>query len=130
MLLEIIEKIADEIINNKEYLTELDRVIGDGDHGVNLARGFEEIKVQLPTYSSLSYSDIFKNGNGIVNKSWRSFRSDLWNCIYECRYVLQGKDGIGKEDLVAILKTMIEGIQKEERQLWEKNLIGYYFTCI
>lgn len=60
MLLEIIEKIADEIINNKEYLTELDRVIGDGDHGVNLARGFEEIKVQLPTYSSLSYSDIFQ----------------------------------------------------------------------
>ena len=40
MFLEIIEKISDEIIKNEEYLTELDREIGDGDHGVNLARGF------------------------------------------------------------------------------------------
>src|SRR3712207_8721462 len=69
MLLEIIEKIADEIIKNKEYLTELDRVIGDGDHGVNLARGFEEIKAQLPTYSSLEYSDIFqKMGMALLTK--------------------------------------------------------------
>ena len=47
MFLEIIEKISDEIIKNEEYLTELDREIGDGDHGVNLARGFSEIKNQL-----------------------------------------------------------------------------------
>ena len=46
MFLEIIEKISDEIIKNEEYLTELDREIGDGDHGVNLARGFTEIKNQ------------------------------------------------------------------------------------
>ena len=43
-LLEIIRKISDTIIENRDYLTELDREIGDGDHGVNLARGFEKIK--------------------------------------------------------------------------------------
>ena len=50
MFLEIIEKISDEIIKNEEYLTELDREIGDGDHGVNLARGFSEIKNQLANF--------------------------------------------------------------------------------
>ena len=42
-LLNIVKKVSDEIIKNKEYLTDLDREIGDGDHGVNLARGFEKI---------------------------------------------------------------------------------------
>lgn len=44
MYLEIIKKIFDEIIKNEEYLIELDREIGDGDYGVNLVRGFIEIK--------------------------------------------------------------------------------------
>ena len=52
MFLEIIEKISDEIIKNEEYLTELDREIGDGDHGVNLARGFSEIKNQLVNFKN------------------------------------------------------------------------------
>ena len=46
-LLKIIEKISEEIIKNKDYLTELDREIGDGDHGVNLARGFEKVEEEI-----------------------------------------------------------------------------------
>lgn len=122
MLLEIIEKIADEIINNKEYLTELDRVIGDGDHGVNLARGFEEIKVQLPTYSSLSYSDIFqKMGMALLTKVGGASGAIYGTAFMSAAMYCKGKTELEKEDLVAILKTMIEGIQKEERQLWEKK---------
>ncbi len=34
------------IIENEEYLTDLDRAIGDGDHGFNMAKGFNE-KVTL-----------------------------------------------------------------------------------
>ncbi len=30
-LLNIVKKVSDEIIKNKEYLTDLDREIGDGD---------------------------------------------------------------------------------------------------
>ena len=33
-------KAADEIIANKDYLTDLDRSIGDADHGNNMAKGF------------------------------------------------------------------------------------------
>lgn len=35
------------IIKNKEYLTELDREIGDADHGINMARGFEAVITKL-----------------------------------------------------------------------------------
>ena len=35
-----IEKVNEEIVKNKEFLTELDGVIGDADHGINMVRGF------------------------------------------------------------------------------------------
>jgi len=35
--------IGQAIITNKEYLTELDREIGDADHGINMAKGFEAV---------------------------------------------------------------------------------------
>ena len=42
-----IDKVAVDIISHKELLTELDRAIGDGDHGINMARGFEAVRVKL-----------------------------------------------------------------------------------
>lgn len=51
----IVEGMAKKIEAEKEYLTELDNEIGDGDHGINLARGFAAVEKKLP---SLSGGDI------------------------------------------------------------------------
>ena len=40
---EIVHAVANAIIENKDYLTDLDTKIGDGDHGINMARGFEAV---------------------------------------------------------------------------------------
>lgn len=37
---DIVLAIADRIIENRAYLSEIDGKIGDGDHGVNMAKGF------------------------------------------------------------------------------------------
>lgn len=54
---EILEKVADEIIANKDYLTDLDRTIGDADHGINMAKGFkfakEGLEGEFSDYKSL-----------------------------------------------------------------------------
>lgn len=51
----IVEGMAKKIEAEKEYLTELDNEIGDGDHGINLACGFEAVEKKLP---SLAGGDI------------------------------------------------------------------------
>lgn len=51
----IVEGMAKKTEAEKEYLTELDNEIGDGDHGINLARGFEAVEKKLP---SLAGGDI------------------------------------------------------------------------
>jgi dihydroxyacetone kinase-like protein len=40
---ELIEAIANIVIEHADELTELDRAIGDADHGVNLTRGFRAV---------------------------------------------------------------------------------------
>ena len=48
-LLDIIAGMAEVIQANKDFLTELDMPIGDSDHGINLARGFQAVTAKLPT---------------------------------------------------------------------------------
>ena len=53
----LIIQAADEIIVNKDYLTDLDRSIGDADHGVNMAKGFgftkEALEADFDDYKTL-----------------------------------------------------------------------------
>ena len=41
---DLILYIADRIIENKAYLTEVDSAIGDGDHGIGMALGMQKAK--------------------------------------------------------------------------------------
>ncbi len=38
---------ADKIIENESYLTQIDTIIGDGDHGIGMKRGFTALKKML-----------------------------------------------------------------------------------
>ena len=42
-------KICERIEENKDLLTDLDREIGDADHGVNMARGFHAVAEKVPS---------------------------------------------------------------------------------
>jgi dihydroxyacetone kinase len=37
---DIVQNMIDTIIHNRQYLSEIDGLIGDGDHGINMAKGF------------------------------------------------------------------------------------------
>jgi len=49
MTRELIEAIANVVIAHVNELTELDRAIGDADHGVNLERGFKAVLQRMDT---------------------------------------------------------------------------------
>ena len=58
---EIVNKIADVIIENKKHLTQLDSAIGDGDHGINMARGFKKIKEKIDGNNYESDKNLMKD---------------------------------------------------------------------
>ena len=54
---ELIQTIADTVISSADELTELDRAIGDADHGVNLERGFKAVLAKIDTICARPIND-------------------------------------------------------------------------
>ncbi|NBC29665.1 MAG: DAK2 domain-containing protein, partial [Spirochaetes bacterium] len=50
----VLEALVDTITENKAYLSEVDGAIGDGDHGINMAKGFKLTKERMAGDESLS----------------------------------------------------------------------------
>lgn len=53
----MIQAVADTVIGHADELTELDRAIGDADHGVNLERGFRAVLAKIDTISAHPIND-------------------------------------------------------------------------
>lgn len=53
--------VANKMVNSKDVLTQADKAIGDGDHGIGMARGFEAVGQKLETQSFTSIGDLFKS---------------------------------------------------------------------
>ncbi|MEN9895300.1 MAG: dihydroxyacetone kinase subunit [Pseudomonadota bacterium] len=57
MITRLIEACHDMAMRNEDYLCELDRAIGDGDHGTNMARGLNAVFNEREHLSELSFGD-------------------------------------------------------------------------
>lgn len=55
-----IQAVAAEIIKHKELLTSLDAEIGDADHGINMARGFEAVSSKISSMQECDCSTVLK----------------------------------------------------------------------
>src|ERR1700746_1819593 len=65
----LIEAMARAVIAHAEELTELDRQIGDGDHGLNMKRGFEAVLETLPAPAAKPLPEALKGvGTTLVMK--------------------------------------------------------------
>jgi len=64
---DMILQVGKEIIENKERLNSADRVIGDGDHGAAMARGFARVSQVLQGQSFDSIEELFiETGNALL----------------------------------------------------------------
>jgi len=52
--------IAELVIENESWLTQIDSQIGDGDHGIGMTIGFKAVQKQLPRLYVASVNELFK----------------------------------------------------------------------
>lgn len=53
--------VSNKMIESKDLLTQADKAIGDGDHGVGMARGFEAVGQKLEAQAFTSIGELFKS---------------------------------------------------------------------
>src|SRR5258705_3514138 len=56
----LVRALAASMIEHAEELTSLDQAIGDGDHGLNMKRGFEAVLATLPALADKSLPEMLK----------------------------------------------------------------------
>ena len=109
ILLEIGEKIEEE----KLFLTELDNVIGDGDHGINMARGFDAVKAKQPMMEGKDVGTILKTvGMALVSTVGGASGPLYGTAFMQAGKAMAGKMEIGMEDFLAIMDAAIAGVQQ------------------
>jgi dihydroxyacetone kinase-like protein len=57
----LVRALAASMIEHAEELTSLDQAIGDGDHGLNMKRGFEAVLATLPGLADKSLPEMLKS---------------------------------------------------------------------
>src|SRR3954470_13602235 len=56
----VVRAVAEAVIASADELTALDQAIGDGDHGINMKRGFEAVLADLPQLAAKPLPDMAK----------------------------------------------------------------------
>ncbi|RDU23488.1 dihydroxyacetone kinase subunit DhaL [Anaerosacchariphilus polymeriproducens] len=124
-VIEIINKIADDIEKNKMYLTELDAAIGDGDHGLNMSKGFLAVKEKLKDDDGNNIGDILKKtGMALVSNVGGASGPLYGTAFMKAAMVVNGKKEIEIEDFKQVLEAALEGIKiRGKAKLNEKTII-------
>ena len=74
--------ICDKIIDNKAYLSEVDGLIGDGDHGINMAKGFNLCKAELKNLDNATLDQSFSILANILMGSIGGSMGPLYGSVF------------------------------------------------
>ena len=119
-----LKEIGDKIMANKDFLTDLDREIGDADHGVNMARGFAAVVEKVPEDESDIGAALKKTGMTLLSTVGGASGPLYGTAYMEAAKVFAGKTAVSPEDFKAALEAAIAGIQKRGKAVkGEKTML-------
>ena len=124
-MLQALKFMCDTIEDEKEYLSELDGAIGDGDHGVNMAKCFREVKKKLAESSAEDVGALFKEVGMVVLNSVGGAMGALYGTFFlKLSQESVGKAEVSLSDLVTMFQTGEQGILDiGKANLGDKTLI-------
>jgi dihydroxyacetone kinase-like protein len=113
----LIKTVAERVIAHADELTALDQAIGDGDHGINMKRGFDAVLADVANLSAKPWPDFLKGvGTMLVMKV-----GGASGPLYGTLFMGLGKElpaEPGRSDLIRAFRASILAVQargKSER---------------
>src|SRR2546426_12013049 len=105
-----LERYAGIVAEQKQYLTGLDAAIGDGDHGINLDRGFQTVLVKLAPVRDKDAGTLLKTTGMALVGSVGGAGGPLYGTFFlRAGAALDGKTEVSDRDLVGALEAGLKG---------------------
>jgi phosphoenolpyruvate---glycerone phosphotransferase subunit DhaL len=126
----LFKTVADRVIANADELTDLDRAIGDGDHGTNMRRGFEAVLAGLDELSSKSLGEGLKGvGTTLVMKV-----GGASGPLYGTLFLSLGKsltDEVSREQVAEAFAAAIEAVKaRGKSDVAQKTMLDVLFPVL
>ena len=121
----VVRTIAQTAVDNETYFSELDAVVGDGDFGYSLARGFE---IVLSDWDDLGYDDsgtLLKKTAIVLTKRIGGTSGPIWGTAFlRAGVAMSATPDPSTADVIASLRAAIDGIkQRGDTDLGDKTLL-------
>jgi dihydroxyacetone kinase-like protein len=116
----------------KDFLSELDSAIGDGDHGVNMARGFTAVVAAIEAAPPADIGAAFKTASTSLIKTVGGASGPLYGTFFlRCAIVFAGRT---EADLAAWTEGVEKGIQGIEQlgkaQKGDKTMLDAWLPAL
>ena len=106
-----VERYAGVVAEQKQYLTGLDAAIGDGDHGINMDRGFQAVLVKLAPVRDKEIGTLLKTTGMALVGSVGGAGGPLYGTFFlRAGAALADKTEVSGEELVAALEAGLKGV--------------------
>ena len=120
----IVRTIAQTSVDNEKYFCDLDAVVGDGDFGYSLARGFE---IVLSDFDDLEYEDaggLLKKTALVLTKRIGGTSGPIWGTAFLRAGAKLSMPDPSADDVIGALRAAIDGIkQRGNSDLGDKTLL-------
>ena len=127
-----LEKLADVVAENKEYLTQLDSAIGDADHGINMKRGMDRVMEKLPSVADKDIGNILKTVGMTLISSVGGASGPLYGTFFmRGGMAAEAKEELTAEDLLEVLQAGLDGIvQRGRAQPGDKTMVDAWLPAL
>ncbi|SKB06055.1 dihydroxyacetone kinase DhaL subunit [Prosthecobacter debontii] len=106
-------QVADAIIVAEPKLSQADRDLGDGDHGLGMKRGMEAVKAQLEPMEPASPEQVLVATGTAMMTSMGGASGAIFGTVYRAGgKALAGRATLDSEGLALFLQAALEGVMK------------------
>lgn len=126
----LVETVANRVIANAEELTDLDRAIGDGDHGTNMRRGFEAVLAAADDLAAKNLGESLKGvGTTLVMKV-----GGASGPLYGTLFLSLGKsltDDVSQQQMAEALAAAIDAVKaRGKSDVGQKTMLDVFLPVL
>jgi phosphoenolpyruvate---glycerone phosphotransferase subunit DhaL len=128
----VVRTIAETAVENEKYFGDLDAVVGDGDFGYSMARGFELVLEDFDNFDRTDIGTFLKKVALVITGRIGGTSGPIWGTAFLRAGATAGdKTELSAEDTLAMLRAAIEGIkQRGQSDLGDKTLLDAFVPAV
>ncbi|WP_409042629.1 dihydroxyacetone kinase ADP-binding subunit DhaL [Mannheimia haemolytica] len=131
-ILKWLENCQQVMTEKRDYLTELDTVIGDGDHGLNMQRGFSKALEKAHTVQDKDIGTLLKTVGMTLLSQVGGASGPLYGSFFiKAAQGATGKEQLSFNELLALLQQGAEAIvQRGHAQVGDKTMCDLWLPLL